>query len=295
MRYFLKSFCVIMLCLLAVSCSKDKVITDEKDLSDEELYNAAKQNFEEKKYKGAVENFQEIERLYPFSKLATKAQVMAAYSYYKDEEYEDAIDVIDNFIRLNPANSDTPYMYYLKALSYYNRIADVKRDQKVTKQALDALVEVTRRYPETEYARDANLKIDLVNDHLAGKEMEIGRFYLKDRKYIAAINRFRAVVDTYQTTSHTPEALYRLVESYLSLGLNDEAQKNAAVLGYNYQGTKWYKYAYKLMQSGESAENKDSSWFNVFGVGESEKTKEPELPKDDDKADSWIRKLINSR
>lgn len=280
------------------SCSwfgKDEEIVAEankKDLSDEELYNAARTYFDEKSYKKAVENFQEIERLYPFSKLATKAQVMAAYSYYKDDEYDDAVNVIDSFIRLNPANPDTPYMYYLKALCYYNQIADVKRDQKITEQALESLSELVRRYPDTEYARDAKLKIDLVNDHLAGKEMEIGRFYLKDKKYIAAINRFRVVIDNYQTTSHTPEALYRMVESYLSLGILPEAQKNAAVLGHNYPDSKWYKYAYRLVAEGENSPKKGvgGSWFDMFEDDEGKKSEG--LPRDDEKVDSWIKKLF---
>ena len=172
---------------------------------------------------------------------------MSAFSYYLARDYNKAVQSAQRFLQIHPGNKDAPYAYYLIAVSYYEQISDVTRDQKITEQALRTLTEVVRRYPATEYAADARLKIDLVNDHLAGKEMEIGRFYQRSGKWLAATLRFREVIDKYQETSHAPEALYRLVESYLALGIPDEAQKSAAVLGANYPGNEWYERAYKLM------------------------------------------------
>lgn len=211
------------------------------------LYNSALTKLEARKYNAAVEDFQEVERQFPFSKWATKGQVMSAFAYYKDNEYGDVIAIVDRFTRLNPGNKDVAYMYYLKALSYYEQIADVRRDQGVTEQAMAALKEVVARFPESDYARDAKLKLDLTADHLAGKHMEIGRFYQKRAKYVAALNRFKDVAEQYQTTNHVEEALYRIVEIYLTLGVEEEAKKYAALLGHNYPDSKWYKYAFRLV------------------------------------------------
>jgi outer membrane protein assembly factor BamD len=172
---------------------------------------------------------------------------MSAFNYYAAQEYTESIQSAQRFLQLHPGNRDAPYAYYLIALSYYEQISDVTRDQRITQQARDALNELVRRYPDTEYAADARLKLDLVADHLAGKEMEIGRFYQRSSRWLAATLRFRTVVDQYQTTSHAPEALYRLVESYLSLGARDEARRTAAVLGRNYPGSEWYERAYELI------------------------------------------------
>ena len=201
------------------------------------LYNAAKDRL-----------FDEVERQHPYSPWARRAQLMSAFSYYMSADYPKAIESSQRFLSIHPGNKDAPYAYYLIGISYYEQIADVRRDQSTTEQALAALGEVQRRYPETRYAADAALKIDLVNDHLAGKEMEIGRFYERRNQWLAATLRFREVVDKYETTTHAPEALYRLVESYLSLGIPLEAKKAAAVLGTNYPGSKWYERAYDLMQ-----------------------------------------------
>jgi outer membrane protein assembly factor BamD len=172
---------------------------------------------------------------------------MSSFSYYVAKDYTKSIQSAQRFLSIHPGNKDAPYAYYLIALCYYEQISDVTRDQKVTGQALSAMNEVIRRYPNTRYATDARLKIDLLNDHLAGKEMEIGRFYQRSGRWLAATLRFRTVVDKYQTTGHSPEALYRLTESYLSLGLPEEAQKAAAVLGASYPGNEWYQRAYDLM------------------------------------------------
>lgn len=212
------------------------------------LYRAAQDRLDRKQYKIAAALFDEVERQHPYSPWARRAQLMSSFSYYMDREYTPAIEAAQRFLAIHPGNKDAPYAYYLIALSYYEQISDVTRDQKITQQAKDALGEVIRRYPDSRYAADARLKIDLVEDHLAGKEMEIGRFYERSSNWLAASIRFREVVDRFQTTSHTPEALYRLTECYLALGIPEEAKKSAAVLGANYPGNKWYDRAYKLMQ-----------------------------------------------
>jgi outer membrane protein assembly factor BamD len=215
------------------------------------LYSAARQRLDQRQYKLAAALFDEVERQHPYSVWARRAQLMGAFSYYLNQDYSQAIASAQRFLAVHPGNRDAPYAYYLIGLSYYEQVADVTRDQKITQQALDSLGELTRRYPNTRYAADARLKIDLVRDHLAGKEMEIGRFYEGRGQWLAATMRFRNVVDNYQMTTHVPEALLRLTESYLSLGMPTEAQKAAAVLGANYPGTDWYKRAYDLMQDNQ--------------------------------------------
>lgn len=214
----------------------------------ETLYNFAKERLDRKQYKQAAQIFDEVERQHPYSVWARRAQLMSAFSYYMGRDYQEAILAAQRFLSLHPGNKDAPYAYYLVAISYYEQIIDVSRDQKVTQQALDALNELVRRYPNTQYAADARLKIDLARDHLAGKEMAIGRWYQSQGQFIAAVGRFRNVVDRYDTTTHAPEALERLVETYLALGIPEEAKKAAAVLGYNYPGSKWYERAYRLVQ-----------------------------------------------
>ncbi|MBR7620520.1 outer membrane protein assembly factor BamD [Phenylobacterium sp. 20VBR1] len=195
----------------------------------------------------AVDYFQEVERQHPYSEWSRRAILMTAYAHYQANNYAEAIGDADRFISLYPGNPAATYAHYLKAICYFEQIVDVGRDQAATGQALDNLREVVQRYPKTEYAADARLKIDMVNDQLAGKEMTIGRWYLRQGDTIAALGRFRTVIDRYQTTSHSPEALYRLVEAYLTLGLADEAKRNGAVLGFNYPGDPWYADAYALL------------------------------------------------
>ncbi|WP_338466044.1 outer membrane protein assembly factor BamD [Novosphingobium sp. ZN18A2] len=211
------------------------------------LYMAAKDRLDRNQPKVAGALFDEVERQHPYSPWARRAELMSAFSYYVARDYTKSIQASQRFLSIHPGNKDAPYAYYLIALCYYEQISDVTRDQKITEQAKTALTEVMRRFPETEYAADAKLKLDLVNDHLAGKEMEIGRFYERSGKWLAAQLRFRNVIQNYQTTSHTPEALFRLVETNLALGIPVEAEKNAAVLGSNYPGSKWYQKAYRLM------------------------------------------------
>ncbi len=212
------------------------------------LYNYAKDTLDKRRYKQAALIFDEVERQHPYSVWARRAVLMSAFSYYMARDYQQSVIAAQRFLSLHPGNKDAPYAYYLIGVSYYEQINDVQRDQKVTEQALQALNEVVRRFPESTYASDARLKIDLTRDHLAGKEMAIGRFYQDRRQFLAGILRFRNVIDTYDTTSHTPEAMHRLVECYLALGIKDEAKKTAAVLGYNYPGSKWYERSYKLVQ-----------------------------------------------
>ncbi|MPT46817.1 MAG: outer membrane protein assembly factor BamD [Sphingobium sp.] len=212
------------------------------------LYTTAKYRLDQGQYKLAAALFDEVERQHPYSPWARRAQLMSAFSYYMNKDYNESISASQRFLSIHPGNKDAPYAFYLIAISYYEQIADVSRDQKITQQAKDALGELIRRFPESRYAADARLKIDLVNDHLAGKDMEIGRFYQRRGQWIAATVRFRNVIENYQTTTHTPEALERLVESYLALGVPEEAKKAAAVLGANYPGSKWYEHAYKLIR-----------------------------------------------
>ncbi|HLV06192.1 MAG TPA: outer membrane protein assembly factor BamD [Croceibacterium sp.] len=214
----------------------------------ESLYTAAKQRLDSGDARVAAALFDEVERQHPYSPWARRAQLMSSFAYYVQKDYTKAIETAQRFLSIHPGNKDAPYAYYLIALSYYEQISDVDRDQKVTEQALAALNEVQRRYPESEYAADARLKIDLVNDHLAGKDMEIGRFYERTGQWLAAQIRFRNVVENFQTTSHAPEALYRLTETNLALGIPEEARKYAAVLGANYPGSVWYQRAFRLMR-----------------------------------------------
>ncbi|MGX0877253.1 outer membrane protein assembly factor BamD [Roseovarius sp. MBR-154] len=210
----------------------------------------------------AAQSFAEVERLYPYSDLAKRAVIMQAFAHHQDRDYEQSRSAAQRFIDFYPTDEDAAYAQYLLALSYYDQIDEVGRDQGLTFQALQSLREVIERYPDSEYANAAILKFDLAFDHLASKEMEIGRYYLKRDNFAAAINRFRVVVEDFQTTTHTAEALHRLVESYLSLGLVDEARTAGAILGYNFRGTEWYEDSYKLLTGrGLTLEAAGDNWL----------------------------------
>ena len=249
------------LALVLVGCASEE--PEIPDQPAEILYNNAITALEDGRAPQAAKLFEEVERQHPYSTWATQALIMAAYSYYLMDDYDSAIPALENFIQLHPGNRNAAYAFYLRALCYYEQIADVTRDQGNTEEAQRALSDVIARFPNTPYARDASLKLDLVRDHLAGKEMEVGRYYLTRDLYLAAINRFRTVVEQYQTTTHVPEALHRLVEAYLSLGINDEAQAAAAVLGYNYPGSDWYQDSYALLaqRNLQPEEPKEGSWL----------------------------------
>lgn len=214
----------------------------------EELYEAAAAALEDEDYRQATTLFDEVERQHPYSVWAARAQLMAAYALYKDLEYDEAILTLDRFIQLHPGHERIDYAYYLRALCLYEQISDARRDQTTTEEARDALREVVRRFPDSTYAQDASVKLDLTEDHLAGKEMNVGRFYLRQTMLNAAISRFLVVVRDYQTTSHVPEALHRLTEAYLKLGIVEEARKTAAVLGHNFPGSPWYADSYALLE-----------------------------------------------
>ena len=211
------------------------------------LYSAAKRTMDGGDYEQAAKLFDEVERQHPYSVWARRAQLMSAFNYYMAQKYTDAINSAQRFVTIHPGNVEAPYAQYLIGMSYYQQIDDVTRDQTTTQQASDAFGDLIRRYPNTRYAADARIKLDLIKDHLAGKEMEVGRFYQRSGQWLAATYRFRTVIDQYQTTTHTPEALERLVECYLALGVPEEAQKAAAVLGRNYPETYWYRQSLKLL------------------------------------------------
>ncbi|HEY5106518.1 MAG TPA: outer membrane protein assembly factor BamD [Caulobacteraceae bacterium] len=213
------------------------------------LYTVGAQKIDEHRWADAVQYFGEVERQHPYSEWSRRAILMTAYAHYEANNYAEAIADADRFIALYPGNASTSYAYYLKSICYFEQIVDVGRDQASTEDAQVAMREVVKRYPNTEYALDDRLKLDMVADQLAGKEMTIGRYYLREGDPIAAMGRFRTVVDRFQTTSHVPEALYRLVAIDLSLGLTKEAQQNGAVLGFNYPGDIWYRDAYRLLTS----------------------------------------------
>ena len=220
-----------------------------------------------KEWVDAKKAFEEVERQHPYSSWAKRAQVLNAYSAYENQDYEEAIAILERFVRIYPGDERVSYAYYIMALSKYEQISDVGRDQGMTQEAMLALKEVMRRYPNTDYARDAKVKLDLTVDHLAGKEMDVGRYYLYRQEYLAAIKRFDQVINHYQTTSHIPEALHRMVEAYLKLGVVPEAEKYAAVLGHNYPKSQWYRDSYKLLHAGaepgEAVDN-DEGWLNLW-------------------------------
>ncbi len=237
----------LMLGLSACSSSEKKKANVVETAPVETLYERATNAMNDERYVEATKYFEEVERQHPYSKWSTRAQLMAAYASYLDQRYDEAVVALDRYIQLHPGAEDVDYAYYLKAMSFYEQISDVRRDQNMTIQAVKALNTLIGRFPNSEYARDAMLKRDLTLDHLAGKEMEIGRYYLNRGHVNAAINRFRSVVANFQTTSHVAEALHRLVEAYMTLGLKGEAYQVAAVLGHNYPGSKWYERSYALL------------------------------------------------
>ncbi|WP_299437344.1 outer membrane protein assembly factor BamD [uncultured Rhodospira sp.] len=249
------------LSVTACGTDSDELAYEERPV--EQLYREAVSLLEEQDYDAAADAFNEVERQHPYSVWATKAQLMAAYSHYEDNDYDEAVIALDRFIQLHPGHRDIAYAHYLKAISYYEQIVDVRRDQAITRLAMESLREVINRFPDTKYARDARFKIDLARDHMAGKEMSVGRFYLREKHYLAALNRFKRVVEQYDQTTHVAEALYRIVEINTILGIEPEARKVAAVLGYNYPGSDWYVDAYQLV-TGERIRDpgEETRWYD---------------------------------
>lgn len=261
----MKKLLILSVVLFLSACGSDGENSLDEGMEPErpveELYNEAADKLDAKEYRRAYELFNEVERQHPYSQWATRAQLMAAYAAYEAENYVESVVAIDRFIRLHPGNADIDYAMYLQALNYYEQISDVGRDQEMTRLAKESFEELLRAYPNSTYARDAKLKLDLTLDHLAGKEMQIGRYYLVRNQYAAAIKRFMSVVQDYQTTTHVPEALHRLVECYLSLGIREEAVRVASVLGYNYPGSKWYQDSYALLDDTERQRLLDDRGF----------------------------------
>lgn len=274
---------------LLASCSGKDDDSVQKPLeSAEKIYSDARNKMDSHEYKESIKTFEEVERQHPYSPWATNAQVMSAYASYNMEDYDSAVATLERFVKLYPNSESTPYAYYLIGLCYYEQISDVGRDQKITEQALTALREVVRRFPDSDYARDAKIKVDLTLDHLAGKEMQVGRYYLRHDDTLAAINRFRFVVENYQTTSHVPEALHRLVEAYLKLGVTQEAYRYAAVLGHNFPNNVWYRDSYKLMTGVGAAKTDDKKADTVKKETDASKATPEAAPK----PSSWWERII---
>ena len=255
---------LIVLTLAGCGALRQRDAAPLDDLTAEEIYRKGEVALEtSRKPDEAIRYFSEVERLYPYSAYAKRALIMQAFAQHKGKDYEDARASAQRFLDFYPGDEDAAYAQYLLALSYYDQIDEVGRDQGLTFQALQGLRTVIEQYPDSDYARSAMLKFDLAFDHLAAKEMEIGRYYLKRGHYTAAINRFRVVVSDYQTTTHTAEALMRLVECYLALGLTDEAQTAGAILGFNYKASPFYDDAYRqLTGRGLTLEAKGDSWLS---------------------------------
>lgn len=243
-----KYFLLIILASLALTSCKSKIKEEDKITPITELYDAGLRHLDAGKYKESSIEFEKIFYQHPGNKVTPQAELMQAYALYRAGEFDEVIDVLEIFIKLHPRHKDIAYAYYLKALANYTQISSVKLDQSRTRYARAGLQEVINKFPGSKYALDAALKIDLVNDHLAGKEMTIGRYYLAQKNLIAAIKRFQVVVDEYDTTSHIQEALYRMVESNIMFGLVDEAKKYASVLKHNYPDSSWDKHSDDLLK-----------------------------------------------
>lgn len=237
---------LIVLLVLVASCSKTKDQYVEKSVG--ELYNDGLDLLLKKDYAAAAKQFIELERQHPYSKWAARGQVLLAYAYYENQNYVSAIDAIQNFVQLHPSHDLVPYMYYLQGMSYYEQVPIIQRDQEFTHKCLEAFQNLCERFPESRYARDAKVKMEFVHDHLAGKELDIGRFYLRKKSYIASINRLTRVLESYEKTRHAEEALHRMVEAYVALGMKDDAIRTAAILGHNFPHSPWYADAYYLLK-----------------------------------------------
>ncbi|HVX99552.1 MAG TPA: outer membrane protein assembly factor BamD [Pseudorhodoplanes sp.] len=263
---------MVALALGACSMFGDKDVNIPDDPADK-LYNEGLYLLQQKKdYKAAAKKFEEVDRQHPYSEWARRALLMSAYAYYEGRDYDETVNAAKRYVTLHPGSPDAAYAQYLIGSAYFDEIPDITRDQARTEKALAALDEVARKYPTTEYAASAKKKMEMARDNLAGKEMEIGRYYLKKKDYVGAINRFKVVVTKYQTTRHVEEALMRLTEAYMSLGIVQEAQTAAAVLGHNFPDSPWYKDAYNLVKGGGVAPSEnEGSWiskaFKKLGVG----------------------------
>ena len=255
-----------LISLLFSSCSdiqNNIGIGVSEDKAAEEIFNSGERELIRRRYNDAAEKFKEVERLYPYSDWAKRALIMQVYSFHKDKEYENVVSAANRFIEFHPKDKDIPYAYYLIGLSYYDQVLAIGRDQKLTQEALKIFKLIIKEYPDSEYASSSQIKFDFLKNQLASKEMEVGRYYLKRSHYVSAINRFRGIIEDFSTTSQVPEALHRLVEAYLSLGLTDEAQTAGAILGYNYKSNEWYERSFELLRSkGLKPKSLGNSWLS---------------------------------
>ena len=256
----------VLIILLFSNCSESQNGLESsvsEDKAAEEIFNSGEKEILRKRYGDAAEKFKEVERLYPYSDWSKRALIMQVYALHKDRAYENVVSAANRFIEFHPNDKDVPYAYYLIGLSYYDQVLEIGRDQKLTQEALAVFKLIIEEYPNSEYALSSQIKFDFLRDHLASKEMEVGRYYLKRAHFVPAINRFRRVVEDFSTTSQVPEALHRLVEANLSLGLIDEAQTAGAILGYNYKSTEWYERTFELLKSeGLKPKSSGNSWLS---------------------------------
>ena len=257
-------FALISLLFSSCSDSQNNIgIGVSEDKAAEEIFNSGERELIRRRYNDAAEKFKEVERLYPYSDWAKRALIMQVYSFHKDKEYENVVSAANRFIEFHPKDKDIPYAYYLIGLSYYDQVLAIGRDQKLTQEALRIFKLIIKEYPDSEYASNSQIKYDFLKNQLASKEMEVGRYYLKRSHYVSAINRFRGIIENFSTTSQVPEALHRLVEAYLSLGLTDEAQTAGAILGYNYKSNEWYERSFELLRSkGLKPKSLGNSWLS---------------------------------
>ena len=262
-KKYLTAIAFLSLGMASAGCNTTKEAEEATPTDPKALFSEGIDEINQGNYNTAVASFETLEIEHPASELAPEAQVRRAYSQYLDSKYDDALITIDDFTKQYPVHESAPYMYYLKALCYYDQIVDVGRDQHLSFKAIEALNELIARYPESTYARDAKLKVEYVHNILAGKEMDIGNFYQKKNHMIAALIRYKTVVEQYQTSIFTPEALYRMVEIYYTLGDVDQAKKYAAVLGYNYPDSEWYSKAYSLVET--KTQGTQRSWYHELG------------------------------
>ena len=257
-------FALISLLFSSCSDSQNNIgIGVSEDKAAEEIFNSGERDLIRRRYNDAAEKFKEVERLYPYSDWAKRALIMQVYSFHKDKEYENVVSAANRFIEFHPKDTDIPYAYYLIGLSYYDQVLAIGRDQKLTQEALRIFKLIIKEYPDSEYASNSQIKYDFLKNQLASKEMEVGRYYLKRSHYVSAINRFRGIIEDFSTTSQVPEALHRLVEAYLSLGLTHEAQTAGAILGYNYKSNEWYERSFELLRSkGLKPKSLGNSWLS---------------------------------
>ena len=287
-KFFLLTFLVLLF-----ACSSSDKKKEYTERSVEEIYNSALSSMKEKDYHTAAQEFEEVERQHPYSIWAKQAQIMTAYARYMRNDYDMVISAAKRYIELHPGADDVDYAYYLVALSFYERISDVKREQSMTTSALQTFEELIRRFPNSIYSKDARQKLFLVKDHLAGKDMEVGRTYMRFDNYISAINRFKNVVDNYQTTSHVPEALARLTELYYVLGIYEEAKSTAAVLGHNFPDNYWHQYTYELLTEYRKENFKNQMLSDSVNKDESSKSMPKKNNQNDDPNISLLDEILH--